>query len=169
MGDDGNYVVLGTIAGVYGVQGWVKVFSFTAPRENILKYRPWFLKIGGQWQACKVLAGKAHGKAVIAHLEGCDDRDAAKRLFDVEIAVPRAKLPPLPEGEFYWADLIGLDVINDEGVPLGVVSHFFETGANDVMVVEGERQRLIPYVMEQVITKVDLDKRCITVHWHPDD
>ncbi len=161
-------VVLGRIAGVFGVKGWVKVFSHTEPREAILEYRDWLLKRGDSWQAVTVEDGKRHGKSVIAKLAEVEDREAAAELCDVEIAVPREDLPQTKAGEYYWADLEGLQVVHRDGRSLGKVSYVMATGANDVLVVDGEGESLIPFVMGEVILDVDLAKGQINVDWEWD-
>lgn len=160
-------IVVGRIAGLFGVRGWVKVFSHTQPLDNILRYSPWLVLRDGQWQPMKPVAGRRHGKGIVAHIEGCDDRDAAAALVGCDIAVARSQLPRAEADEIYWADLIGLKVVTLEGVALGVVDHLLETGANDVVVVRGERERLLPYV-EQVICEVDLDGGLLRVDWDPE-
>lgn len=132
-----EWVALGKVNGLFGVKGWIKVFSDTQPRENILNYSPWFLKHNGQWQEFKLLSGKPHGKGVIAQLAGCSDRDIAAELIGSQIAIKREQLPKASPGEYYWSDLKGLKVINLEGIDLGKVASMLETGANDVMVVLG--------------------------------
>lgn len=161
-------VTVGRISGVYGVQGWVRVFSHTEPRDNILEYNPWQLRLPEGWREVALLAGRAHGKGVIAQLDGCGDRDQAARWVGAEIAIRRDQLPATPAGEYYWRDLIGLRVVNAEGVDLGVVDHLLETGANDVLVVRGERERLIPYAPGAVITGVDLAAGELRVDWDAD-
>lgn len=150
------------------MRGWVKIFSHTEPRENILGYQPWLVERAGSWHEVKVVEGRVHGKGVVAHLEGIDDRDAAAAMVDVNIAITRGQLGPLEQGEYYHSDLIGLDVQTVDGVALGQVSHLFATGANQVMVVKGERERLLPFLQGSVIRKVDTDARCITVDWDPE-
>lgn len=161
-------VTVGRISGVYGVKGWLRIYSYTEPRDNILQYNPWQLRLPDGWRSVKVLAGRSHGKGVIAQLDGCDDRDQAARWVDVEIAVRRAQLPVAAAGEYYWRDLIGLRVVNQDGEALGVVDHLLETGANDVLVVRGERERLIPYVLGEVVTAVDLEAGELQVDWDAD-
>lgn len=168
-----DMIVLGHISGLFGVQGWVKIYSHTDPRDNILGYSPWYLWMQGEWLPFSVIKGKQHGKSLIAHLEQCPDRDSAATLVGKEIAIPRRQLPTLEEGEYYWSELQGLRVINEDDVDLGTVSHLLETGANDVLVVEqreaGDKQeRLIPYIRDQVIKKVDLDAGVIRVDWDAD-
>lgn len=166
---DGNLVTLGRVSGLYGVKGWMKVYSFTEPRENIIKYKEWFLKRGKEWESWTVKSGKRHGKGVIVKLQGCDDRDKAAELIGADIGVQRSQFSDdLDEGQFYWTDLEGMKVVNREGVDLGYISHLFETGANDVLVVKGDRERLIPYIWQQVVLDVDLDTRVMQVDWDPD-
>ena len=168
-----DMIVLGHISGLFGIQGWVKVYSHTEPRDNILNYSPWYLWMQGEWLPFRVIKGKQHGKGLIAHLEQCPDRDSAAALVGKEIAIPRRQLPTLEEGEYYWSDLQGLQVMNLQDVDLGRVSHLMETGANDVLVVEqtesGQtRERLIPFIREQVIKQVDLEQGVIRVDWAPE-
>jgi 16S rRNA processing protein RimM len=159
-------VVLGRISGVYGVRGWVKVFSDTRPREGILRYSPWLL--GDAKEPKAVLEGRLQGKGVVARIAGCEDRDQAAALLDQEIAVPRDRLPPPSADEFYWVDLEGLEVITEEGTVLGMVDHLFSTGANDVLVVSGDRERLLPFAWDEVIRDVDFEAGRIRVDWDPD-
>lgn len=163
-----SLVTVGVVAGVYGVKGWVRVHSHTDPIENILGFPRWFLQRGDEWQPCDVIEGRRQGKGLVAALADVEDRDAARALMGAEIAVPREDLPPPGEDEYYWIDLEGLQVETVEGHALGVVDHLFATGANDVMVVRGERERLIPFVLDQVVTDVDLGQRLIRVDWDPD-
>jgi 16S rRNA processing protein RimM len=161
-------VVVGKIAGVYGVKGWVKVRSYTEPKENILDYAPWRLEGGDTPIEVRVLAGKAHGAGIVAQLEAMTDRDQAARLVGREISVLRECLPNLPEGEFYWMDLVGLRVVNLEGAEFGRVVQIMETGANDVLVVAGDRERLIPFALGQAVRQVDLAGGRILVDWDAD-
>ncbi|OGT18868.1 MAG: ribosome maturation factor RimM [Gammaproteobacteria bacterium RBG_16_57_12] len=164
-----DLITVGRITGLYGVQGWVKIFSYTQPRDNILNYNPWLLCIRGQWRAVKLHQGKAHGKGIIARIEGYDDRDTAATLTGVDIAIERSQLPPAGEGEYYWIDLIGLEVINQEGRSLGKVADLLETGANDVLVVKGDQERLIPYVKDVIVQTVDLKQKIMRVDWQEDE
>jgi 16S rRNA processing protein RimM len=144
------------------------VYSYTQPRENIIQYQPWYLKQGGNWQPRQVAEGKRHGKGVVARLADCTDRDQALSLMDIEIGISREQLPDPAPGEYYWGDLQGLEVVNQNEESFGRVDHLIETGANDVLVVKGERERLIPFVLEQVVTRVDLDAGIIRVDWDKD-
>lgn len=165
--DDKRFVVLGRITGLFGVRGWVKLFSETEPRDGVLTYSPWYLRRDGEWVAHRLAEGKRHGKGVVVRLEGYDDRDRARDLIGREIAVLREQLPAAGAEEYYWADLIGLEVSTSDGVELGRVDHLLETGANDVLVVEGERQRLIPFVAP-VVVEVDRDNGRLVVDWDPE-
>jgi 16S rRNA processing protein RimM len=161
-------VIVGRIAGVYGVRGWVKVFSETAPKENIFKYSPWQIRVADEWRNIRVVEGRPQGKGLVAQLESYTDRDQVRELVGAEIAVFRDQLPRPKEGEYYWADMIGLKVVTLDGQELGVVDHLFETGANDVLVVKGERERLIPFVQGQFVQVVDLEAGQIRVDWDPE-
>jgi len=169
MADAGErLVVLGRIAGLFGLRGELKVNSFTEPPEGICKYTPWLLKRGNAVTEHKVATGRRHGNAgVVVTLESVADREGAQALIGAEVAVKRAQLPPPEAGRFYWFDLEGLKVETVTGVVLGEVSHLFETGANDVIVVRGERERLLPYVPE-VVKDVDLAARVMRVEWDPE-
>ena len=166
-----QFVVVGKISSAFGVKGWLKINSFTDPVTNILQFKPWYLQtrqIHQPWKSVKVLAGRAHGKQVVVQLEGLNDRNQAELMRGLEIAVKRDQLPETQDDEFYWVDLEGLKVVNREGVELGVVDALMETGANDVLVVRGEKERLIPYVMDEYVLDVDLDAGTIIVDWDPD-
>ncbi len=161
-------VVLGRISGLFGVRGWVKVYSYTEPREAVLDYRRWLLSRKDGWQEATVAEGQRHGKTIIARIDGYVDRDQAAALIGTDIAVPRDELPETEKGEFYWSDLEGLTVVHRDGTELGKVAHLLETGANDVMVVRGEKERLVPFVMNKVVLGVDLDEGVIEVDWEWD-
>ena len=165
---DSRLVNVGRISGIYGVKGWVRIFSYTNPRTNILSYSPWQVRIKGKWQTIKAVEGRDHGKGVVAHLDGYDDPDSVRSLINADIAVHRRQLPATAAGEYYWADLIGLRVVTVKGVELGKVDHLMATGANDVLVVKDDRARLIPFVPDEVVVKVDMENRIITVDWDPD-
>jgi 16S rRNA processing protein RimM len=162
-------VTVGRVVGLFGVRGWVKVYSHTRPREAILNYKPWLVELAGAWRDFEVIEGRVQGKGVIAHIKGYDDRDSAMALIGTDIAVALAQLPPTNENEFYWAQLEGLRVVTLDGQVLGNVSHLFETGgANDVMVIKGERERLIPF-SKSTIQRVDLVAGLIEVNWDAAD
>lgn len=165
MNDD--LIEIGHVIGAHGVRGQVKVFSQTSPRENILTYSPWIIDHSGQQQVTEV-RGKRQGKNVIATLSEVTDRNTAEALGGARIMIQRSQLPQLAQGDYYWSQLIGLQVINQEGIMLGVVDQMMETGANDVLVVQGDRERLIPYVMQDVIVSIDLQNEQIVVDWKED-
>ena len=157
--------MLGRVAAPFGVKGWVKITPYTESPAALARYRR--LWIGGQdeWRDTGVEDAAVHGSSVVARFAGCDDRNAAARLKGSEVGVPREALPPPETGEFYWADLVGLDVVNASGEPLGTVQGVFSTGANDVMRVgEGKGERLLPFVAT-VVRHVDLAARRIEVDW----
>ena len=174
-------VILGRITGVYGVKGWLKIFSYTDPMESIVDYSPWYIRPENRkkspWTKVKLKAGKRHAKTVVAKLEHCNDRDAAQAYIGSEIAIELHQLEELSNSdEFYWHDLMGLRVINQQGIELGVVKKLMETGANDVLVVASEaegteteyKEHLIPWTMHMAIIAVDLEQGVIEVDWDQD-
>ena len=165
---DQQKVIIGQIVGIYGVRGWVKVRSFTDPIENILQYRHWQLKLPDAWHKKKLLDGRRQGKGLVARIEGVDDRDVARSLISCDIAIERSDLPRIAKDEYYWTDLVGLEVVTIAGDKLGKVDHLLETGANDVLVVKGEREHCVPYIRGDVIRDIDLAAGLIEVDWDPD-
>jgi 16S rRNA processing protein RimM len=163
-----SLVIIGRVTGLYGIKGWVKVYSHTRPLNNILSYRPWYLQSADGWEERQLAEGRTQGKGIVARLAGYDDRDQATELLERDIAIKRSQLPRAEKGAYYWADLEGLRVFTLEGVELGVVDHLFETGANDVLVIQGERERLLPLLMDQVIKEVDLGAGLMRVDWDPE-
>lgn len=161
--------MVGEVAGVYGIKGWLRVRSFTDPPDRILDYGPWLVG-GGDTEAtpCRVRSGRRHGKGLIVSLAGIDDRDRAAALVGCEIRVTRDAFGDAGQGRYFWSDLEGLAVETDLGVSLGRVESLLETGANDVLVVTGERRRLIPFLPEQVVKSVDLESGRVIVDWDPD-
>lgn len=155
---------------MYGVKGWVKIYSHTDPVGNILNYQPWWVKRQGQWVEMKIVDSHAPqgGKAIVAQLETIDSREQARELMGSDIAVYREQLPEDDDG-FYWTDLIGCEVVNQQAVPLGQVTELLETGAHDVMRVKGEQSYLIPFVMDVYVLEVDLGARQIKVKWEPEE
>ncbi len=166
--DDDPKICLGYLSGVFGVQGWVKVFSYTDPKENILCYSPWLLIKQERTLESEVVAGNLYGKAIVAKLDVVDSREDAASITGMNIYVKRSCLPVLEKDQFYWSDLLGLSVLTDAGEVLGRVDSLIETGANDVLVVQGDRERLIPFVLESVVKKVDLENGIIKVSWESD-
>lgn len=165
-----NKLIVGNINGVFGVQGWVKIFSHTDPRENILNYSPWWIKCKGEWKRVKVVDSKVQqgGKTLVAKLENVDDRDLAREFMGCEIAIEDSQLNRA-EDEFLWIDLIGCEVSLEDGTLLGQVKDLIETGAHDVLRVKGAHNVLIPFVMDEFIIEVDLANQKIIVDWELDE
>ena len=163
-----DLINVGKISGVFGIKGWFKVFSFTDVREDILTFSPWTLKKGEQTQIHKVVDGGLQGKAIVAKLEGIEGRNQAEALIGWQIFITPDQLPKPKQGEYYWSDLTGLAVETVSGLSLGIVDHLLETGANDVVVVKGERERAIPFLQPQVIVQVDLVAGKMIVDWDPE-
>lgn len=173
-----DHVVLGKLTSPYGVKGWLKVYSHTGPMDGILEYSEWVLRQGGILSRHRLLQGRRHGKGLVALLEGVDSREAAERVAGAEILLPKTELPQLEGDEYYWHQLEGLTVVTREGTVLGRVAYLFETGANDVLVVKGDpqgeppaiddRERLLPFLPDEVIVEVDLAGGTMTVDWDPD-
>lgn len=161
-------MVLGRVSGLFGVQGWVKVHSYTDPRAAILDYADWSLSRDDSWQPVKLAEGRVHGKTLVARLAGVDDRDSAAAYVGHDIGVARESLPKPAPGEYYWTDLEGLEVVGMDGRLLGKVAYLLSTGANDVLVVQGTQEILIPYVRDQVVKDVDLAAGVIKVDWEWD-
>ena len=162
-------MLVGKIVGLSGLRGEVKLESYTEPRTRIFSYQPWLLKSGSGEAEISGSRGREQGKGVVATLPGIEDRDAAVPLVGTEIWVRRSALPRSKKGEYYWADLEGLEVATVEGAELGRVSHLIATGANDVLVVnDGKRERLIPFVLDDYVREVDFDAGRITVDWDPE-
>ena len=165
---DRQRIVVGKITGVFGVKGWVKVFSYTEPRDNILNYSPWILTKNNETREIQVVTGKRQGKTIVAQLDGINDRDAAAMQCGWSISIDYKQLPAVQEDEYYWADLVGLKVTTVDGIDLGRVDYLLETGANDVLVVTGDKERLIPFLQGSTIIGIDLEGGVITVDWDPE-
>jgi len=163
-----EFISVGQVSGVFGVRGWVKVYSYTDPRENILTYSPWILKKGEESKQVNVIDGRRHGKTVVAGIESINDRDAAADLNGWEILIRHEQLPKARKGEYYWSDLVGLHVKTVDGIEFGVIKQMLETGANDVVVIAGERERLIPFLQGQTVVSIDLSAGIMIVDWDPE-
>lgn len=166
--DKQGYLVVGRFGRPHGVRGEVSVQSFTDPSDNILNYHTWFSKKDGQWQELKILNIRESTKSYIVYIDGCETRDDAALLTNSEIAVSKESLPELAKGEYYWHQLEGMQVVNTDNVVYGCVQEIMHTGANDVLVVNGDKRRLIPYLFNRVILDVDLKAKKITVNWDAD-
>lgn len=160
-----NVVIVGKINGVYGIKGWLKIFSYTDPKENILHYTPWLI----HGQPVELEEGKPQGKTILAKLKGIDDRNQAMAFLQTDILIQREQLPSLPTGEFYWSDLIGLRVINEQGIDLGSISELFDTSAHEVIVIKNQHgERLIPLVWNDIVKHIDLEQGHMRVRWEAD-
>jgi len=159
---------MGRVTAPWGVKGAVKVEPFGAESGNLCKYSAWWVGKPGKLNEVVVAECRAHGAYLVARFEGCDDPDKAGAYRGAEVALRREDLPKPAEHEFYQADLIGLEVVNREGVRLGRVAGFFDGGAHEVMRVDHEGgQRLLP-VAGEVIRRVDLDAGTVEVDWGAD-
>ena len=170
MSEPGRRVLIGRIVGLYGVQGWLKIESWAEPRMKIFDYQPWLLSTeSGTEMQIEGAKGRQQGKGMVAQLPGIDDREQAAALIGMDIHVAREQLPPPGKDEYYWVDLEGLEVVTTEDVPLGRVSHLFATGANDVVVVrDGARERLIPFIQGSYVRSVDMSAKRMVVDWDPE-
>ena len=174
MENTGKEVILGKVGAVYGIKGWLKIHSFTEEPDAILDYFPWSLKLGNQIQSVEISDWRKHNNGLVVKVTGIDDRNVAQKLVGSEIFVSEQALADLPDGEFYWRDLMGMTVVTEQGYSLGHVSDIMETGANDVLVVKanlndgfGKKERLIPYLMDQVVISVSKEDKQICVDWDP--
>ena len=162
-------VIMGRVASAFGIRGWVKIQPFSEYVDSLLDYKTWYLgQENGPWREVTVTQCEAHDKTLAAQLPDCPDRNAAEKLKGLLIAVPRSSLPVQDEGEYYWADLIGLTVINEAGETLGTVAELLETGANDVLIVRGSGPDILIPFLNSVIGQVDMAARTIQVSWSAD-
>ena len=165
----GKRLLLGCVVGAFGVRGQVKIESWTEPRSAIFRYQPWTLRdAAGSERELTGVRGRDMGKHLVAEFPGVEDRDAVEAMRGTEIYVPRSALPPPKPGEYYWVDLEGLRVVNVDGTDYGTVSHLFSTGANDVLVAKGDRDRLIPFIEPDFVKSVDFDAGVVAVDWDPE-
>ncbi len=169
-----NQIILGKVGAVYGIKGWLRIHSFTGETDAILDYFPWSLKLGNKTRTVDITDWRKHNKGLIVKVGGIDDREHAQALVGSEILTSESTLPELSQGDFYWRDLIGMAVVTTKGYDLGVVSDMLETGANDVLVVKAnlndgfsKKERLIPYLLEQVVESVSIENKQICVDWDP--
>ena len=162
---------MGRISAPFGIKGWVRVQPFTETAGSLKRYPAWWLGAADGWRKYAVEQTQVQGADIVAKLAGCEDRDAAAAFKGRVVAVPRDAFPPVPQGEFYWADLVGLSVRNGEGLVFGVVASMLETGANAVMVIgpraAGGEERLIPFIAD-VVKRVDIAAGVIEVDWGAD-
>jgi 16S rRNA processing protein RimM len=170
-------VGMGRISAPFGIKGWIRVQPFTDTAGGLTNFSTWWLGSAGSWREHEVEQSQAQGTDVVAKLAGVNDRDVAAAFKGQQVAIPREAFPPAENGEFYWADLVGLRVKNTQGLDFGVVTSMLETGANDVMVVQQnarliavgdeEQERLIPFIAD-VVKRVDIAAGLIEVEWGAD-
>lgn len=168
MNPNQKMIIVGCLGTSHGVNGWMKITSYTDPDTNLLDYNPWYFKTHGVYTAIKVLEKRIQGPYLVAKLEGCDNREVAKTWTGREISVSRSTLPPCSDNEFYWSDLEGLQLLDNAGNVLGTLESLMATGSNDVMLVSGEKTLQIPFIMHEVVKNVNFDKGTITVDWQHD-
>lgn len=162
-------VVMGRVAGAQGIRGWVKLKTYTEYEDSLTDYPVWWLGDGVQpWREIEVESFELHSKGLTAKFAGCEDRTTAERYKGLLVAVPRDSLPQAEDGEYYWSDLIGMQVVNLEGVSLGKVNDLLETGANDVLCVTGENSEILIPFIAQAIQRVDVEGKVIHVDWAAD-
>jgi 16S rRNA processing protein RimM len=157
-------VVLGKVVGTFGVQGWIKINSYTDPPDNILGYEELLLGSAGRWTIVQLENGRVTGKGVLGKLKGVETPEDARTRVGAELAVRRSELPPPAPGEYYWSDLEGLDAESGTGEKLGRVDHFQSTPAGTMIVLRGERELWVPFVKERII-KIDLERQRIVLDW----
>ena len=165
--ENNKKLLVGKINGFFGLQGWVKVFSYTNPRTNILNYSPWSIKVDGNFHSIDITNGREQSKTIVAHIKGIDNREDSQKFIGQDIYINKVQLPELTQGEYYWHELIGFDVINKDEEQLGTVDYFVETGANDVLVVKGNKEYWIPYI-EPFLVSIDSKNNKILVDWDKD-
>lgn len=169
MNDPTRRILVGRIHGAFGVRGEVKLESLTEPQGNLVRYQPWILRdAAGREREVSGAKARVGGKGLIGTLPGVEDRDVADALRGAELFVPRSALPPPRDGEFYWIDLEGLRVENLDGVDFGKAAFVFSNGANDVLVVRGDRERMIPWIRPDFVRELDFDAGRILVDWDAD-
>ena len=165
-------MLVGEIIGSHGLKGWVQIFSYTRPTEQILTYSPWQLVGPNGRDDFAVTSARVSGKKIFVQFEECRSRDKADELKARKVFIDKSQMPRLENGDFYWNDLVGMRVKSKDGVFFGKVDKLIETGANDVLVVSpskgswDDKERLIPYVEDKIIVKVDQSSNQITVNWH---
>lgn len=166
--DHDEKIILGKIVGVHGIKGLVKLFSYTSPREGILKYTTIYLRLNQKWVKSQLFSGSVRGKHVTAHISHIATREEGLAMKDVEIAINQSQLDCLKTNEHYWRDLEGLTVITTTAINLGQIQWLFDVGSNDVMVVKGEKEHFLPWVMGDVVQSVDMTLKQVIVAWDPD-
>jgi len=162
-----NQVIIGKIGSPHGLGGWVSIYSYTDPIENLFSYLPWALEKSNKPFAAHLVDYKLQGQKLIGRFEGCTDRDQAQHYTNAYIVIDRKQLPKTKKNQYYWSDLVGLDVSNQDGISLGKVESLMETGANDVLIIKGHKVHALPFI-DDVILSVDLKANTMRVNWDPD-
>lgn len=168
MNEPDNWIIIGCFGRPHGIKGFVTVNSFTEPKDTILNYDPWYAFINNSWQIVKLISPVINSKTIITQVEGFPERENVALLTNVKIAISKDQLKQLNKDEFYWYQLIGMHVINLQGINLGKVNEIIPTGSNDVLVVQGKKRHLIPYLPGQFVMQVNCKEHMITVDWDQD-
>jgi 16S rRNA processing protein RimM len=163
-----DWVIVGRFGRPHGIKGFIRVLSFTDPHENLLSFPTWYIQQNQTWTPVLRLNTELSHKTIVTQIKGFVEREDVSALTNCDIAIPGTELPVLEPDEYYWHELEGMHVVHKDGHPLGVVRELMMTGSNDVLVVEGERRHLIPYLLDDVVLQVDRIKRIITVNWDVD-
>ena len=164
---DDKKLLVGKINGFFGLQGWIKIFSYTQPRKNILNYKPWFTINDGSYEEIEITNGREQSKTIVAHIKGIDDRDQSLKYIGKDLYIDKEQLPKLVDGEYYWYELEGFSVMNQVNIKLGVVDYLVDTGSNNVIVTKGEKEHWIPYI-KPFLVSIDQENREIIVDWDED-
>jgi len=162
---ESDYLVVGKMGSTYGVQGWLKILSYTEKVNNILGFDPWYIEDGVNWKAVHIEESREHGKGIIVKFAGLNNPETARLWSGKKIAILRSQLPALPKNEYYWSDLKNLTVIDQHGKTLGKIIYLIETGSNDVLVVKGDKEYAIPYLPGRVVKDINLDDGVMHVDW----
>jgi len=164
---DQQLITVGLLGSPHGIHGWIKLSSYTTPKENIFQYNQWHAKINGRWQHIEITDKKTQGNTILVKLAQCNNPEDARVWTNTKIAINHNLLPKLDNEEYYWKDLTNCTVITTDNLTLGIVDHLIETGSNDVFVVDGETRHMIPYISD-VVLNIDIEQKIITVNWDPD-
>ena len=165
---EAEWIVVGRFGRPQGLQSLVRVVSFTDPVENILAYTPWCVNIHGEWRPIDVISVEKHTRFILVQIEGYQQREDIVKLTNCEIGIKRDQLPTLAGNDYYWHDLIGMQVFNTDDVLLGTITEIMATGSNDVLVIAGEKRHLVPYIQDEFVLRIDMPNKVIVVNWDAD-
>lgn len=165
MLNQAKYIIIGKFGKAHGVRGWIKIIPSTDPATAILAYKPWYLKVGSNFTLIPIDNIQPKGNKILAHLQNLNDVDTIKYYTNKDIFIERSQLPELSNNEYYWADLEGLKVINQQDITLGTISYLFTSGSSDIMVIDGEKRHLIPFLRPQFVKNIDLKQKIMLVDW----